>query len=239
MGLIDYGRETADADYVSKIQTFNRFMLEQLISEGNSFPHNPRIVNPASEMNTPGDFIAPAPAPITQLFGIDAKSIIICGSCGARRDKEGLAHVVEMLYPKKVSGIVYQQVNTNSSPDQTLSNETPLPSDFASILRNALVRDMSYRATCQTCKLLATQRSRRVIPSRDLPPLLAVNACVYSEDHLQYWLDGRNGRFLSPRVSVRPGTETNEPGGIVEGVDDPDAVVYELRVSDTPSEYDC
>lgn len=108
MGLIDYGRETADADYVSKIQTFNRFMLEQLISEGNSFPHNPRIVSPASEMNAPGDFIAPAPAPITQLFGIDAKSIIICGSCGARRDKEGLAHVVEMLYPKKVSDDVSQ-----------------------------------------------------------------------------------------------------------------------------------
>jgi PAB-dependent poly(A)-specific ribonuclease subunit 2 len=90
---------------------------------------------------------------------------------------------------------------------------------------------MSYRATCQTCKQLATQRSRRVIPSRDLPPLLAVNACVYSEDHLQFWLDGRNGRFLAPRVGVRPGTETSQPGGIVEGVDDPDAVVYELRVS--------
>lgn len=103
MGLIDYGRETADADYVSKIQTFNRFMLEQFISEGNSFPHNPRIVSPASQTNPSGDFIAPAPAPITQLFGIDAKSNIICDSCGARRDKEGLAHVVEMLYPKKVN----------------------------------------------------------------------------------------------------------------------------------------
>lgn len=48
---------------------------------------------------------------------------------------------------------------------------------------------------------------------------------------MQYWLDGRNGRFLSPRVSVRPGTETTQPGGIVEGVDDPEAVEYELRVS--------
>ena len=104
MGLIDYGRETAEADYVSKIQTFNRFILEQLISEGNAFPHNPQIVPPPGDVSSisPGDYIAPAPAPITQLFGIDAKSIIICGNCGARRDKEGLAHVVEMLYPKKV-----------------------------------------------------------------------------------------------------------------------------------------
>ncbi|KAF8590468.1 hypothetical protein K439DRAFT_1329688 [Ramaria rubella] len=203
-GIIDYGRETPDSDYASKIQTFNRFMLEQLISEGNAFPHNPRIVSPAAETITHGNFIAPAPAPITQLFGIDAKSNIVCLSCGARRDKEGLAHV-------------------------TPSNEMPPPSDFASILRNALVRDTSYRATCQTCKQLTTQRSRRIIPSWDLPPILAVNACVYSEDHLQFWLDGRNGRFLSPRVGIRLETETSQPGGIVEGVDDPDAVLYELR----------
>lgn len=102
MSVIDYGRETVDVDYVSKIQTFNRFMLEQFISEGNVFPHNPRIVPHGNQSSTTGDFITPAPAPITQLFGIDAKSIIICGNCGARRDKEGLAHVVEMLYPKKV-----------------------------------------------------------------------------------------------------------------------------------------
>lgn len=90
---------------------------------------------------------------------------------------------------------------------------------------------MSYRATCQTCKQLAPQRSRRFIPSSELPPVLAVNACVYTEDHLQYWLDTKNGRFLSPMVAIRPGTDVNQPGGIVEGVDDPNAVVYELRVS--------
>lgn len=106
MSLVDYGRETPDVDYVSKIQAFNRFILEQFISEGNSFPHNPYIVPPSSEANASGDFIAPAPAPITQLFGIDARSTIICGSCGARRDKEGLAHVVEMLYPKKVCDLL-------------------------------------------------------------------------------------------------------------------------------------
>ncbi|GJJ12243.1 hypothetical protein Clacol_006484 [Clathrus columnatus] len=212
MSLVDYGREMPDVDYVSKIQAFNRFILEQFISEGNSFPHNPYIVPLSPDINSSGDFIAPAPAPITQLFGIDAKSTIICGSCGAPRDKEGLAHVVEMLYPKKA-----------------LSNETPPPSDFASILRNSLVRDMSYRATCQTCRQLSTQYSRRVIPSKDLPPVLAVNACVYSEEHLQFWLDTRQGRFLPPKIGIRPGTETNQPGGVVEGMDDPDAVFYELR----------
>lgn len=107
MSLVDYGREAPDVDYVSKIQAFNRFILEQFISEGNSFPHNPYIVPPSSQADTSGDFIAPAPAPITQLFGIDARSTIICGSCGARRDKEGLAHVVEMLYPKKVCDLLY------------------------------------------------------------------------------------------------------------------------------------
>jgi len=105
MGVIDYGRETTDTDYVSKIQTFNRFMLDQFISEGNAFPHNPQLVPHPKQLTASGDFSAPAPAPITQLFGIDAKNIIICGNCGARREKEGLAHVVEMFYPKRVRGV--------------------------------------------------------------------------------------------------------------------------------------
>lgn len=90
---------------------------------------------------------------------------------------------------------------------------------------------MSYRATCQICKQLSTQYSRRVIPSKDLPPVLAVNTCVYSEEHLQYWIDSRNGRFLSPRVGVNLGTEHSQSSGIVEHMNDDDAIYYELRVS--------
>jgi hypothetical protein len=36
---------------------------------------------------------------------------------------------------------------------------------------------------------------------------------------------------------IRPSTEIRQPGGIVEGVDDPNAIVYELRVSDYPEDF--
>jgi len=63
-----------------------------------------------------------------------------------------------------------------------------------------------------------------------MPPILAINTCVYNDEHMQYWLDNRHHRFLPSRVTIRPGTDINQPGGIVEGVDDPEAVVYEVRV---------
>ena len=80
---------------------------------------------------------------------------------------------------------------------------------------------MTHKATCQTCKQFSTFSSRRSIPSADLPPILAVNASVYNDDNLKYWMDMRTGRFLTPTVEVR---------GEVEGVDDAESVTYELRV---------
>ncbi len=53
------------------------------------------------------------------------------------------------------------------------------------------------------------------------PAILAVNACVNSEDNLKIWMDRRNQTFLQPRVELQ---------GQVEGVDDPEKIVYELRV---------
>jgi PAB-dependent poly(A)-specific ribonuclease subunit 2 len=80
---------------------------------------------------------------------------------------------------------------------------------------------MTHKATCQTCKQFSTFSSRRSIPSADLPLILAVNASVYNEDNLRYWIDTRTERFLTSTVEVR---------GEVEGVDDAESVIYELRV---------
>ena len=51
---------------------------------------------------------------------------------------------------------------------------------------------------------------------------MAINASVYNEDSLKFWLDSRHQTFLKPRVEIR---------GEVDGVDDPKVVPYELRVS--------
>lgn len=95
------------------IQTFHRFLIDHLSSEGNSFPHNPLVFQ---HLPSHSDYTAfqadthpninpsfsPAAAPVTQLLGIDAKNIIVCLSCKAVREKENMTHVVDMIYPRKV-----------------------------------------------------------------------------------------------------------------------------------------
>ena len=44
----------------------------------------------------------PAVAPVTHLLGIGAKNIIVCPSCKAVGEKENMAHVVDIIYPRKV-----------------------------------------------------------------------------------------------------------------------------------------
>lgn len=97
--LIDFGRETAELTYGHMIQSFHRFLVDHLSSEGNSFPHNPVLI-PTPSMSP--SHISPAPAPITQLLGIDAKNVITCLSCRAVREKENMTHVIDMIYPRKV-----------------------------------------------------------------------------------------------------------------------------------------
>ncbi|KAF5372867.1 hypothetical protein D9758_001617 [Tetrapyrgos nigripes] len=197
--LIDYGREPKEVDYAHMIQSFHRFLVDHLSSEGNAFPQNPVIVRDSSfnfnEHN-------PAPAPVTQLLGIDAKNVITCSNCKAVREKENMTHIVDLVYPRR---------NINASLPST---------DFASILRDSLLRKMSHKATCQTCKHFATFTSRRSIPTRDLPSILAVNTCVNSEDNFSYWFDNRNQTFLKPRIEMR---------GQVGDMDDPEVAIYELR----------
>ena len=87
--LIDYGKESAELSYSHMIQLFHRFLIDHLSSEGNSFPHNPSLLPNSG----PADLLSPAPAPITQLLGIDAKNIIVCASCHAVREKENMTHL--------------------------------------------------------------------------------------------------------------------------------------------------
>ncbi|KAJ7702241.1 ubiquitin carboxyl-terminal hydrolase-domain-containing protein [Mycena rosella] len=194
--LIDYGREPTEVDYALMIQSFHRFLLDHLSSEGNSFPHNPLILK-----NPSLNHAAPMAAPVTQLLGIDAKNLITCMNCKTVREKENMTHILDLTYPRPVL------------------NE-PLPLDFTAILRNALLRQMSHKATCQSCKHFSNFSSRRSIASRDLPPILAVNASVYTPESLSYWLDNRNQTFLKPQIELH---------GQVKGVDDPESAVYSLR----------
>lgn len=98
-GLIDRSVDGENADYASMIQQLNRFILEEFSVEGNAFPHNPYLI-PQLENALSTAFSA---APITQLLGVDAKTVTVCTICGFKRDKDLMSHVVDLVYPRKVS----------------------------------------------------------------------------------------------------------------------------------------
>ncbi|KAE9386325.1 PAB-dependent poly(A)-specific ribonuclease subunit PAN2 [Gymnopus androsaceus JB14] len=199
--LVDYGREPTELDYAHMIQSFQRFLFEHLIFEGYDPSSNPIIVKGSSyESHQPNT----APAPITQLVGIDAKNVVTCLHCGETRSKDNMTHIVDLIYPRTI-----------------LPNETVPYAEFTTILRNSLLRKMTHKATCQNCgKNFSNFSSRREIPTRDLPLTLAVNACVNTDDNFKYWFDHRNQTFLKPQIELH---------GEMDDMDDPEIAVYQLR----------
>ncbi|KAK7689093.1 hypothetical protein QCA50_007784 [Cerrena zonata] len=196
--LIDYGRESAALNYAHMIQSCHRFLIENLSLEGNGYPQNPPLLPKYADGRQ-----AP-PSPITQIVGIHAKNVLTCGHCHTTREKDQIMHVIDLVYPRKPP--------TNSPSDGT---------DLASIVRTALLRHTTHKASCSACnKPSTTFESRRSISNQDLPHILALNACVFNEDSHQYWKDGRRQTFLKPTLEVR---------GQVNGHDEPEAVLYELR----------
>lgn len=96
--------------------------------------------------------------------------------------------------------------------------------EFAAILQNSLLRNISHKSTCPACKHLAILTSKRYIPSRFLPPILVVNANVYNEETWEFWQDSRNKSFLPVQVNLH---------GQIDGIDDPEVASYIVRVRDS------
>lgn len=195
------------------IQSFHRFLLDHLSLEGNLPPYNPHII---SQEN----YRAPAASPITQVLGIVAKNVITCLNCHAVKDNENMTHIVDLLYPRKVSWREQLVFNYLPSIWQSKTNNV-VDTDFASVLRSSLLRQMTLKKTCQTCKQFGTFSSRRSIATKDLPLVLAINASAYNEDSHAIWISSRSHSFLQPQVELQ---------GQVDGVDDAETAVYRLRV---------
>ncbi|KAI0247045.1 PAB-dependent poly-A-specific ribonuclease subunit PAN2, partial [Lactifluus subvellereus] len=191
--LIDYGGDLAETNYARMIQTFHRFLVDHLAVEEEAYPNNPSLLPPDPSLP---QRTATLP-PIAQLLGMYSRTAFVCTYCKAVREKEQITFVVDLIYPRKGS----------ASPE----------SDLASVLQASLLRQMSLKTSCQNCKLDRMFDSTRVIATSDLPPILAVNANVYSEEHLEHWLDSRRQRFLTPFVEL--------PGDSEE----PISVTYNLR----------
>lgn len=92
---------------------------------------------------------------------------------------------------------------------------------FAELLNYSLFRPDTHKATCQNCKHFSTFTSTRSIASRQLPPILAVNASIYNNETLSFWREIRGPHFMAPQISLH---------GQVNGTGDAEEVFYQVRV---------
>lgn len=240
LGLIDHENDAAKSvAYATLIQTFNRYLLEQMTTES---------VLPASSKSVPPQQVsllrdAPDSAqrkpPLAQLVKLETHSLSTCQNCLAKSDRETSLNVVDLVYPRKVclpdsSTTIF---TTDARCAQAMSNEAPAPNTFSAILAASITRETVARLPCSSCRQNTHVRVRRAIPDMaQLPPVFVVNAGVRTADELELWMDKRDGsngtkRFLPSRftlsksesATVVVGTEDSADGG-AEGVE------YELRV---------
>ncbi|TIB23248.1 hypothetical protein E3P77_01775 [Wallemia ichthyophaga] len=163
LGILDTDSKSKNtAAYGSMIQSFNRFLLEQMSVESWTFQPCPQVCNNGNM------------SPISQLLGIESLSVSMCtDGCGSRSVRKGVTHVIELMYPRK-----------------TLSNEAPLPVDFSSILRGSIIRDSLAKHVCPVTKQFVPLHSRRIISTFEsqFPAVLSINAGVHSKENLDVWL---------------------------------------------------
>lgn len=119
-----------------------------------------------------------------------------------------------------------------SAAIQIPANDPAHNSDFTSIVRTSLLRHSTHKALCTGCgKQFTSFETRRSIATKDLPPLLALNAAVFSEESLRYWRDGRQ-RHPQGQAQTQHFVQTSmELRGQINGVDDSETATYILRVS--------
>ncbi|KAB5596531.1 PAB-dependent poly(A)-specific ribonuclease subunit PAN2 [Ceratobasidium theobromae] len=193
LGVVDYQTEGLKRDYGAIIQVFNRFLLEEMSARSDLPGANPRLTRAHAETEEGVENVA-RKSVVTQLMGIDAQSIVVCSACGSVTGKDTLGHVVDLTLLRK--------------PQSTAT--------FASLLSASILRETTHRSVCQSCKQQATFRTQRIVPASALPPVLAVNTAILTDDAGSIWrAKGQN--FLTPEVKITCGRDGRE------------TVDYELR----------
>ncbi|GAA6028111.1 hypothetical protein JCM8097_001876 [Rhodosporidiobolus ruineniae] len=205
LGLIDHENDAAKSvAYATLIQTFNRYLLEQLTAESSLPPPPSRRPHASLVKDIPPKAGRP---PLAQLVKIETTSVSVCQNCQAKSERDTGLNVIDMVYPRRA-----------------MSNEPQPSTTFPSILSSSIVRETIARLPCSSCKQNTHVRVRRHLPppadSAPLPPVFVVNAGVRTAEELETWMDGRLGagsRFLRSRFRLKRG-EAGEP--IVKDVED-------------------
>lgn len=122
---------------------------------------------------------------------------------------------------------------THSGSPQALSNETQLPTNFQAIFKASIAREAMTKVSCQGCRSLTSARVRRELTGAQLPPVLAVNTAVHTQDHVEMWLDKQTRagteRFLQPAFAISSSGDRIVPFSKDTLADKQDLCIYELR----------
>lgn len=103
LGLMDKEDSPgADAAYSNLIQHLNRFVLDSTAAEAGSADRLPPESHPRRG-STAMPLAVSRDSPVSQLFLVSALSKIVCGTCGAASQRSNESHVVDLIYPRKVS----------------------------------------------------------------------------------------------------------------------------------------
>jgi PAB-dependent poly(A)-specific ribonuclease subunit 2 len=104
LGLIDLENDSSKTTaYSTLIQTFNRYLLEQMTTESSLPPNiapSPSPLLKNSPFSTEPGKVTP---PMAQLVKLDLKTLSTCSSCGAKGERETGANVIDLIYPRRVS----------------------------------------------------------------------------------------------------------------------------------------
>ncbi|GAA5855893.1 hypothetical protein JCM8547_000402 [Rhodosporidiobolus lusitaniae] len=231
LGLIDHENDASKSvAYATLIQTFNRYLLEQLTSESSIPPPPSRRPHPSIVKDVPPRY---GRAPLAQLVKLDTTSVSVCQNCQAKSERETGLNVIDMVYPRRA-----------------MSNEPQPETSFSAILASSIARETIARLHCPSCMQNTHVRIRRVLPpsaadidpaavsplnATPLPPVFVVNAGVRTAEELETWMDGRQGqgsRFLRSSFRLRRGKQGESLVKVdAKGEKGPGEVEYALKAA--------
>ncbi|EST08831.1 Exonuclease, RNase T/DNA polymerase III [Kalmanozyma brasiliensis GHG001] len=140
------------------------------LSPGRRLPGDP--TSPTSPLPAEST-VSAATSSVAKLFALNTVAKTVCIHCGRENTRSNPLLSVDLIYPRRA-----------------MSNEPAPASDFATVLRASLLREVQNRAPCRACQFTAMFRTRRVMPATsELPRVLSVNAAIQAPEHLHYWLD--------------------------------------------------
>lgn len=212
LGLYDNDEDDSSVSYTLLIQTFNRFVLEQINAEANLNSKNAWVVPP---FQTEG----PPPSSVAQVLSCHINAKATCTVCGTQSERTSSPNVQDIIYPR-------------TSPDAT-NPSIPFirQPTFVDVLSTTLVRiPETTRAWCASCKAYQIIRTERDLHA-PLPPILAFNAAIRTPEQLKIWAPKEVKRdvyeqFLHDSFTV----ELSEDGSIGKAIslDGTNGVRYEL-----------